>query len=231
MPETTVMRRDVNLYRTHAWRATEAANGTMPMTVSTETPGTIISVHEGGPSQNVISASRIGFARARAAPSTAGAAAAAGAATAVAALSSPAASGAGASSSSISSSSRPRACSALRRSGRAATNGATSSAAAAAAGDALWAVARPPVGATKADCRAQATASVTVAQRMRRCVIVSGRAGLRSIRRDEVECLCCRGWRLPRGFAPFQSGVTVPPFVLFCCLGLGKDGRCLKQRR
>merc|ERR1719326_1443192 len=60
-PDWTLMRLLVILYLTQAWRAAAAANGTMPMTVSTERPGTMSSVFDGGPSKNKVSGSRTAF--------------------------------------------------------------------------------------------------------------------------------------------------------------------------
>merc|ERR1719155_158541 len=60
-PDWTLMRLEVILYLTQAWRAAAAANGTMPMTVSTDRPGTMSSVFEGGPSKKSVSGSKTAF--------------------------------------------------------------------------------------------------------------------------------------------------------------------------
>merc|ERR1719155_387225 len=60
-PDWTLMRRDVILYLTQAWRAAAAAKGTMPMTVSTDRPGTMSSVFDGGPSKKSVSGSKTAF--------------------------------------------------------------------------------------------------------------------------------------------------------------------------
>merc|ERR1719440_2302230 len=54
-PEATSMRRLVNLYLVHAWRASDAENGMMPTTVKRDRPGISVSVIDGAPSQKVCS--------------------------------------------------------------------------------------------------------------------------------------------------------------------------------